>query len=33
MTGGIWEDAALDKFYWTTEMDTWDGGDKISDYV
>ena len=33
MTGGIWEDAALDKFYWTTEIDTWDGGDMISDYV
>lgn len=33
MTGGIWEDAALDKFYWTTEIDTWDGGDRISDYV
>lgn len=33
MTGGIWEDAALDKFYWITEIDTWAGGNMISDYV
>ena len=33
MTGGIWVDASLEKFYWRTEFDKYDNGNKITEYV